>query len=374
MKEIDIQLLLKNQKEYFSTNVTKEISFRLNALKKLRKALIDNENALMQALWNDLHKSAFEAYSHELAQVLNELNLHIRKLGKWAKPEQKPTPLSIFPSKSRIYKEPLGTVLIVSPWNYPLLLLIDPLVGAISAGNTVVLKPSPYLNSFSAYIDKLIKQIFPAHYIAVVHGGRETNQHLLAQKWDYIFFTGSSVLGKIVMKAAAENLTPVTLELGGKSPCIVDEDANLKLAAKRIVWGKFMNGGQTCIAPDYLQVHKKVKNQLVEKLKQEIRNFFGENAKESTDYCRIVNSDAFTRLKNLLSQGDVIEGGIFEENERYIAPTIIDNVLPEYDIMKEEIFGPILPVLTFENIDEVVHFVNSNEKPLAFYYFSRNIR
>jgi aldehyde dehydrogenase (NAD+) len=223
-----IAKLVESQRNFFVSQQTKDVKFRLNALKKLKKALIDNEAELYDALWSDMHKSSFETYALELGYVLNEIELHIRKLKFWAKPVRKSTPIVLFPSKSRVYKEPYGNVLIISPWNYPLLLLIDPLIGAISAGNTVVLKPSPYLKAFSAYLDKLIFSIFSPEYIAVVHGARDVNQVLLAQKWDYIFFTGSSSLGKIVMKAAAENLTPVTLELGGKSPCIVDSDANLK--------------------------------------------------------------------------------------------------------------------------------------------------
>lgn len=374
MASLSIHQLHKKQKEYFETGATKSVDFRLKQLKKLKQALSNNEKALIDALQADFHKPSFETYMHELGQVLKELDHHIRNLKKWTKPEKRRSPLAILPSKSRIIKEPFGNVLILSPWNYPLLLLIDPLIGAISAGNTAVLKPSPYLKAFSNYIENLIGSTFSEEYIAVVHGGREINKELLELKWDYIFFTGSPYLGKIVMKAAAEHLTPVTLELGGKSPCIVDEDANLKLAAKRIVWGKFMNGGQTCIAPDYLMVHQKVKAELLEYMKADLLKKYGANPAESPDYCRVVNDGAFQRLIEYLKDGDIVTGGQTDAAQRYISPTIIDNVKPDFPVMQDEIFGPIMPVLTFSKIEEAIKFVNSNPKPLAFYYFSNNLK
>ena len=374
METNDIKALVEVQNDFFFSNQTKPILFRINALKTLKKALLDNEQYIMDSLWSDLHKSNFETYALELGIVLREIDHHIKKLKKWSKPKRIKSPIAIFPSKSRIYKEPYGTVLIISPWNYPILLLIDPLVGAISAGNTVVLKPSPYLKAFSRCLDQIINENFNPEYISVVHGGREVNQQLLSQKWDYIFFTGSSELGKIVMKAAAENLTPVCLELGGKSPCIVDEDANLKLAARRIVWGKFINGGQTCIAPDYLLVHEKVKAELLSDIKLEITKFYGGNPKQSPDFCRIVNKHAFDRLLGYLNDGDIIIGGDTDEQELYISPTVIDNVDPDFPVMQEEIFGPILPVISFTKLDRAIKYVNMYDKPLAFYYFSNNIK
>ena len=374
MEKEQLDKLVEKQFNFFNSQKTKGIAFRKDALRKLKSALLANESELMQALWTDLHKSSFETYAHELGQVLREIDVQIRNLKRWSKPQKKRTPLALLPSRSRIFKEPYGNVLIISPWNYPLLLLIDPMIGAIAAGNTVVLKPSPYLKAFSAFIERLIRDTFPKKYIAVVLGGREVNQLLLKQKWNYIFFTGSTFLGKIVMKAAAENLTPVTLELGGKSPCIVDEDANLKLAAKRIVWGKFINGGQTCIAPDYLLVHQKVKSQLLELMKQEIKNSYGANPADSMDLCRIVNENAFDRLLGYLSDGDIVAGGETNVVERYIAPTIIDNVEPDFPIMQDEIFGPILPVISFDNLDKALDYVNCCYKPLAFYYFSNNLK
>lgn len=374
MEKIQLDKLVEKQFRFFNSGKTRDLSFRREALLKLKAALVKNEQELMQALWADLHKSSFETYAHELGQVLNEIDAHLRNLKRWARPSKRRTPLALLPSRSRIIKEPYGNVLIISPWNYPLLLLIDPLVGAIASGNTVVLKPSPYLKAYSVFIQKLIQDIFPKKYISVVLGNREVNQLLLKQKWDYIFFTGSTYLGKIVMKAAAENLTPVTLELGGKSPCIVDEDANLKLAAKRIVWGKFINGGQTCVAPDYLLVHEKVKTQLLEYMKQEIRKSYGEHPEESPDLCRIVNDSAFERLVDYLKDGDIVTGGQINAEQRYIAPTIIDQVEPDFPIMQEEIFGPIFPVMTFTSLDKAISYVNACDKPLAFYYFSNNLK
>lgn len=374
MEKKQLDELVEKQFNFFNSHETKDIAFRKAALHKLKLALITNEKELMQTLWIDLHKSSFETYAHELGQVLNEIDVQIRNLKRWSKPTKKRTPLALLPSRSRIFKEPYGNVLIISPWNYPLLLLIHPLIGAIAAGNTVVLKPSPYLKAYSEFIEKLIHETFPKKYIAVVQGGREVNQLLLQKKWDYIFFTGSTYLGKIVMKAAADNLTPVTLELGGKSPCIVDEDANLKLAAKRIVWGKFINAGQTCVAPDYLLVHQKVKAQLLEFIKEEITNSYGENPVGSPDLCRIVNDSSFERLSEYLKDGEIVAGGETDAKVRFIAPTIIDNVEPHFPIMQEEIFGPLLPVMTFQKLDQAIDYVNSCDKPLAFYYFSNDLK
>jgi aldehyde dehydrogenase (NAD+) len=372
MEPTEIIKIVEKQRAFFSSDITKSVEYRLEALKKLKKAIVENVNAISAALKSDLGKSEFESYESEIGIVLEELGNHIKNLYKWSRPERKATPLTIFPSVSRIYSEPFGVALIISPWNYPFQLLINPLVGAISAGNCAVLKTSPYAPAFAELIDNIISEIFPPEYVTVVHGGRDVNKLLLDQKFDYIFFTGSPQLGRTVMKAAAENLTPVTLELGGKSPCIVDADANIEVAARRIVWGKFLNAGQTCIAPDYMFAHKSIKAKLLECMKAEIVKQFSENPKNSPDFPRIVNQKAFERLKLLMQHGDIVCGGQTDREEKYIAPTIIDNVMPDYPIMQEEIFGPLLPVMDFENIEDVIGFVRDREKPLAFYYFSEN--
>ncbi|MFA9393020.1 MAG: aldehyde dehydrogenase [Prolixibacteraceae bacterium] len=373
MDQAKLKIIIETQFNFFASHRTRNVTFRIEALKKLKNALINFEKELMQALWADLHKSNFESYSHELGQVLKEIDFHLRHLKRWSKPQKVASPLAILPSRSRIYHEPYGNVLIISPWNYPILLLIDPLIGAISAGNTVVLKPSPYLKEYSRVIELMMNKTFPKKYIAVATGGREVNQLLLKHRWDYIFFTGSPALGKVVMKAAAEFLTPLTLELGGKSPCIVDEDANLKLAARRIVWGKFINGGQTCIAPDYLFVHEKIKDELLRLMKIELVLFYGEKPEESPDFCRIVNKAAFERLLEYLKEGNIVVGGNYNENELFIAPTIIDHVESDFAIMQEEIFGPVLPVMTFSELQRALDYVDYCEKPLAFYYFTNNL-
>ncbi|MBN1924988.1 MAG: aldehyde dehydrogenase [Prolixibacteraceae bacterium] len=372
MIEKQIIEVLGRQKAFYQSHQTKNIAFRKEALMKLKKCISANESRIMEALWSDLHKSAFESYATEIGLVYNEIGFHLKKLKQWSRPKIVSSPITIMPSRSYIYKEPFGNILIISPWNYPLFLLISPLIGAISAGNTAILKPSPYVPHFSRLIEDIINTAFPDEYIHVFNGNREVNQLLLKQKYDYIFFTGSSTLGKIAMKAAAQNLTPVTLELGGKSPCIVDEDANLKLAARRIVWGKFLNAGQTCITPDYILAHAKVKQQLIENIKKEIILQFGENPKNSPDFPRIVNERAFEGLCEFLNEGKIVAGGETSKQDLYIAPTVIDEVKPEYPIMQEEIFGPLLPILEIHSLEEAIQFVNEREKPLALYYFSGN--
>ncbi|MDD4848179.1 MAG: aldehyde dehydrogenase family protein, partial [Bacteroidales bacterium] len=281
-------------------------------------------------------------------------------------------PMLFFPSKSMIISEPFGNTLIIAPWNYPFQLLMCPLVAALAAGNTVVLKSSPYTPSVAKVLETIVNDAFDNKLVAIFDGGREVNTWLLQQRWDFIFFTGSPQLGRIIMQAAVPNLTPVVLELGGKSPCIVDEDANLKLAAKRIVWGKFLNAGQTCIAPDYMFVHQNVKDELLTLMQAEIQNMFGENPQESPDFPRIVSHKAMERLEKLIHNGRLVCGGDFDAEKRYIAPTIFDEIQPEDPIMQEEIFGPLMPVMTFTDITEVVEYLHQNEKPLAFYYFTKN--
>ncbi len=368
----EIMKILASQREYFKANNTKSVAFRIDMLKKFRCAIQKNELKIAQALWTDLHKSYEEAYLTEVSIVMGEIDFHIAKLKKWAKPRRVSTPLPLLPSFSKIIYEPLGVSLIIAPWNYPFQLMMNPLVGAISAGCTAILKPSPYTPSIAKVMEEIIHETFEPHYIDIVQGGREVNKILLDQRFDVIFFTGSPSLGKTVMKAASEHLTPVILELGGKSPCIVDKDADISVAAKRIAWGKTINAGQTCIAPDYLFVHKSVKSELIEKMTVHIEKMFGKNLRESRFYPRIVNDQALQRLKNLLHHGKIIYGGEVIDEQRYISPTIIDEVKPEYPVMQEEIFGPVLPVMCFEEIREVIDFITVNEKPLAVYYFGKN--
>ncbi|MEO6820447.1 MAG: aldehyde dehydrogenase [Ginsengibacter sp.] len=363
---------IAGQRIFFSTQQTKDIGFRLEQLNKLKQIIIKNEEEIQQALWMDLHKSPEEAYLTEISIVLGEIENHIKHLKKWAAPKKVSTPIHLLPSSSKILFEPLGLALIVSPWNYPFQLIINPLIGSISAGCCSILKPSPDTPNVAQLVEKMISENFDSNYICVVQGGKETNTILLAQSFDIIFFTGSPKVGKVVMKAAAENLTPVILELGGKSPCIVDADADIDIAAKRITWGKLINAGQTCIAPDYLFAHESIKDELLSKIAANIQSMYGDNLKQSRFYGRIINDSAFERLTGLLKQGKIHTGGNVDADERFISPTIIDEVKPEFLIMQGEIFGPILPVMTFKKIDEAIEYINQNEKPLAFYYFGKD--
>lgn len=360
------------QKEFFRSGKTLDIEYRLSALRALKAALKRWEKPLADALWADLHKSYEEAYLTELSIVLGEIDNHISHLKSWAAPKRCATPIKMFPSRSKVINEPLGSSLIIAPWNYPVQLLLNPLVGAISAGCTAILKPSPYVESVSKVIEELIRETFNENYIAVVQGNRDVNTALLEQRYDIIFFTGSPSLGRKVMAAAAKNLTPVVLELGGKSPCIVDRGAAIATVARRIAWGKSLNTGQTCIAPDYLLVHKEVKSQLIEALSREFTSLLGDNPKQCKHFVRIVNDKAFDRLVGYLEGADIVVGGEYDKGERYIAPTIVDNVDTDSPIMQEEIFGPIFPVVTFESTEEAVKFVTEREKPLALYYFGDN--
>lgn len=363
--------VIGKQRAFFFTHQTKELDFRVEQLKRLRRAILAYEERFYEALWKDLHKSRFEAYATEIGLVLEEISLHIRKLKRWAKPVRVGTnQLVHLWSSSRIIREPYGLVLIMSPWNYPFQLLLNPLVGAISAGNCAVLKPSEYVPNTAEVMRAMITEYFSEDYIALFTGGLEVNQALLSQQWDYIFFTGSPMVGRVVMEAAAKHLTPVSLELGGKSPCIVDADADLKSAASRIAWGKFINAGQTCIAPDYLFVHKSVSAAFLPMLKEKIISYYGENPETSPDFVRIATVPKTERLVNFINSGEVFFGGVVKVPEKYISPTILVNVKPTDPIMQEEIFGPVLPVMEFDQIAEVIKFINSRPKPLAFYYFS----
>lgn len=368
----NIAALVGAQRTLFLTHQTLSIRFRKTMLQQLKKNILKHEKALAEALWLDLHKSYEEAFLTEFSIVLSEINLHIKQLKKWSKPKKVASSKSVFPSKSRIVYEPFGVALIIAPWNYPFQLLFNPLIGAISSGCCAILKPSPYTPQTAKVMETIISETFDPKYITLIQGDRSVNEALLQQKFDFIFFTGSPELGKVVMQAAAENLTPVILELGGKSPCVVDQGANLEIAAKRIAWGKTLNAGQTCVAPDYLLVHQSLKEELLQKIQSYFEQFYGTDPKQSPFFGRIVNKKAFDRLVGLLSKGRVLCGGTYDASERYIAPTIIDEVTPEDTIMQQEIFGPLLPVLTFENIQEVVEFINNRPKPLAFYYFGTN--
>lgn len=364
-----INELLISQRQFFNTGATRSISFRIEQLKKLKQAVERNEERICDALWRDLHKSKQEAYLTEVSIIIQEINLHIRKLRRWAKPKKVATPIHLKPSSSRVVYEPLGVSLIIAPWNYPFQLILNPLIGSISAGNCAVIKPSPYSKHTSQLLEEIISDIFPANYISIVQGGREANQLLLKERFDIIFFTGSPELGKVVMEAASAHLTPVVLELGGKSPVIVDKTANLKIAAKRIIWGKTINAGQTCIAPDYLFVHDSIKDEFINHLQDSISNLFGKDIKANPHFGRIINDKAYDRLVSYLSDGDIIIGGDVDSGQRYISPTVMHNMKPDSDVMQHEIFGPILPLVTFENIKEPIDYINNNEKPLALYYF-----
>ena len=368
-----IPQILHSQRVFFSTYKTRDLEFRIEQLRTLKKAILAYEARLYEAFRKDLGKSGFETYETEIGLVLHEISKHIRHLHHWAKPQKTNTnQLTHFWSRSRIYSQPYGLVLIIAPWNYPFQLLINPLVGAISAGNCIALKPSRITMNIAGVMEEMISEFFDQRYISFFSGQPELGQVLLGQKWDMIFFTGSMAVGRNVMESAAGNLTPVVLELGGKSPCIVDADAKLKVAASRIVWGKFLNAGQTCIAPDYLFVHSSVKADLLRLMSNKITQYFGKIPRESEDFPRIVNELKTQRLAGLLSAGNIVTGGEADIKARYIAPTIIDNVKPGDPIMQDEIFGPILPVLEFDDINEVIEFINARPKPLALYYFSED--
>lgn len=364
---------MKQHRTFFNTGTTRDVGFRRESLRKLKGALFRHEERLYDAFWEDLHKSPFEAFGAEIGMVSKEIGLHMKHVGKWARPRKVLTDLLNFYSTSRIYPEPYGVVLIMSPWNYPLQLALLPLVGAISAGNCVMLKPAHYSTHVSEVIRELISETFDPGYISVITGGRDLNQAILDQRFDYIFFTGSPPLGKIVMEKAARHLTPVTLELGGKSPCVVAPDANIRVAAQRICFGKFLNAGQTCIAPDHLFVHMDVKNRLVQEMKQCIRRFYGDDPEKSPDFARIITDAQFERLKHLMhSAGTIIHGGALNPKTRYIAPTLIDGITPHDPIMQEEIFGPLLPILDYSRMEDVIVQINQQEKPLALYVFTES--
>ncbi|MBW4543121.1 MAG: aldehyde dehydrogenase [Symplocastrum torsivum CPER-KK1] len=363
--------IIQQQREFFATGKTKDVAFRLEQLKRLKQAILDNQAAILEAVNADLNKPEFEAYATEIG-VVREIDYAIKHLKSWVKPKKVSTSIEQFPSSACIYPEPLGVVLIISPWNYPFQLMISPLVGAIAAGNCAILKPSELAANTSRIVTQITEKTFDPSYITSIEGGVETSQQLLAEKFDHIFFTGGTKIGQIVMEAAAKHLTPVTLELGGKSPCIVDSNVHIEHAAKRIAWGKFINAGQTCIAPDYLLVDRTVKNDLLTSIKQYIQEFYGDDPAKSPDYGRIINQRHFERLASFLNEGQPYIGGQINPEERYIAPTVIDGVDWDTPVMQEEIFGPILPVLEYSDLSEAIAKINARPKPLALYLFSKD--
>ncbi len=368
----EIQNILEKQRNFFLQGKTLEYSFRLQQLKLLKQIIKAHETEILQALKSDLNKADFEGYATEVGFTYEELNHAISHLKSWMRPKTVWTPMTQFWAVSKIYPKPFGVSLIISPWNYPFQLLFAPLIGAIASGCTAVLKSSELAPATSAIAKKLVTKYFQPEYVALVEGGVETSQYLLQQKWDVIFFTGSTQVGKIVMQAAANHLTPVVLELGGKSPCIVDETAHLDFAAKRIVWGKLVNAGQTCVAPDYLLVHESIKQPLVQKIIENIKKSYGEDPSQSPDYPRIINEKHFIRLTNYLKDGNIIFGGQTDISQKYIAPTLLDNVNPDSSVMQDEIFGPILPILTYKNLQDAINFINARPKPLALYLYTNS--
>ena len=365
---MDIQELVRAQRAYFLSGATRSYAFRMERLKKLQRALQTNEKLLEQAMYQDFRKAPMEVYMCETGMVLEEVRFHLKHLKGWMRERAVPTPLAQFHAKSFVSPEPYGVALIISPWNYPVQLCLSPLVGAISGGNCAIVKPSAYAPATSAAIAKLIAETFDPRYIAAVEGGRAENSALLSQRFDTIFFTGSVAVGKVVMEAAAKHLTPVTLELGGKSPVIVDKTADVKLAARRIAFGKVLNAGQTCVEPDYLLIEKSVKPAFIEAYRQALHEFFPDGSMDEMPV--IVSEKHFARVTALLEGQTAVVGGEFDEKTRFVAPTLLDGVSPDSPVMQEEIFGPILPMLEFSRLDEAIDFIRSREKPLALYLFT----
>ncbi|MGN1103951.1 MAG: aldehyde dehydrogenase [Candidatus Coproplasma sp.] len=367
---MEVKEILQAQRAYFESGVTLDVKHRLRYLKALYAAINDNLDAIHEGLYKDLGKSQSESYMCETGLALSELSFMIKHLKSFARPKKVKTPLAQFKSKSYRLPSPYGNVLIMNPWNYPFLLSIDPLIDAVAAGNTAVVKLSAYSPNVNQAIKKVVESVFPPEYVAVIFGGRQVNEELINSKFDYIFFTGSKTVGKLVYEKAAQNLTPVTLELGGKSPCIVDETANIPLAAKRIVWGKFVNLGQTCVAPDYIFCAESVHDRLIEELKKQIVKQYGENPIENSDYGNIISRKHFDRIMGLIDERKIVHGGRGDSQTLKIEPTVLDRVSPSDAVMQEEIFGPVLPVMTYKDISEVTSYVSQNDSPLALYVFS----
>ena len=370
MEKFSFEQLLKSQKEFFWSGKTRDLNFRIEVLTKLKNTIKLHEEEVLNAIYKDLHKVSVDGYATEISGVYDEIKYITDNVRSWAMPEKVNTPAFLLPSKSYVQKEPYGVTLIISPWNYPFQLLMTPLVGSIAAGNTAILKPSEISANTAAVIEKLINTTFPQEYLYAVQGGAVETQALLNLPVDYIFYTGSASVGKIVMSAAAKNLTPLTLELGGKSPAIVHEDANLIHAARKIAWGKFINAGQTCIAPDYVLIHSSRKEAFLEELKKAMRDFYGENAAAHPRYCRIINERHFQRLSALLDAKKIVYGGNTNPADNYIEPTILYPTEWNEPVMQDEIFGPILPLLIYSSLEDIIQKINERPKPLALYLFS----
>lgn len=366
------KVIVQAQREFFFKGSTNDLEYRRTTLLKLKNALLNYQHDLKLAVYADFQKSEYEFLLTEFAMLQLEIRKHLKNLKRWAKPQKVGASILNFPSSDFIYKQPYGVVLIISPWNYPLLLAIQPLISALAAGNCVVLKPSEISSNTSAVIAKMLSEIFPSEYVSVILGGVEKTTEILENKFDKIFFTGSISVGKIIQKKAAETLTPTILELGGKSPCVITKSANLEIAAKRITFGKFVNAGQTCIAPDFLWIDEAIKDKFLAILKQTIIHFYGNEIQSNPDFPRIINQKQFLRLEKYLSDGKIYFGGKSDASDNFIQPTILDEISFDDAIMQDEIFGPILPVLTFKNLVEVIEHNHQNEKPLAMYLFSTN--
>lgn len=373
MEREEIGAILAAQRKFFESGKTLDIQFRINVLKEIRSLILTHEEEIVDAIWQDFHKPRFEVIATESRFVIKELNYTIRYLRRWARPKRVRTPLVHFWSHSYVIAQPYGQVLALSPWNFPFQLAFMPVIGALAAGNCVVLKVSQQAVHITRVMEKILNH-FPRELVVMANGDHAISNYLLEQKFDYIFFTGSSRIGRYVMQKASENLIPVSLELGGKNPCVIAADARLDYAAKRIAWGKFLNAGQTCISPDYVLIDKKVKDRFLDLISMEIRNFYGEDPEAGNDLARLINSDSVRRLADFIKNGNIVAGGGNDPEKRYFAPTIIKDIKVDDPIMQEEIFGPILPVLEFENINEVYSIIEKNSKPLATYIFTRNKR
>ncbi|MBE7126748.1 aldehyde dehydrogenase [Bacillus mycoides] len=369
---MSISSIVNKQKEYFYKGHTRSLETRKNNLKKLYEGIQRFEDEIFQALKLDLNKSVHESFTTEIGYVLKEISFQMKHISSWSKPKRVRTALTHFGSKGKVVPEPYGVTLIIAPWNYPFQLAIAPLVGALAAGNTVVLKPSELTPNVSKVLTRMLGELFPEELVSVVEGGAQESTALLKEPFDYIFFTGSVGVGKVVMEAAAKKLTPLTLELGGKSPCIVHKDAKLDVTARRIVWGKFLNAGQTCVAPDYMYVHSSVKEQLIEALRHEIAEQYGKDALQNDNYVRIVSERHFERLCTFLQDGKPVIGGNYTKETLHIEPTVLTNVTWQSAVMEDEIFGPILPIIEYEKIEEVIETIQHHPKPLALYVFSED--
>lgn len=365
---MEIKEIVERQRQFFLSGKTLPVGTRMEYLKKLRAAIADMEPEICAALKADLNKSEFESYMAEVGMVLDDLGFAIKHLSSWVRPERVKTPIVQFSAKSFVLSEPFGVALIMSPWNYPFQLTLEPLIGAVAAGNCAVVKPSAYAKEISRVIKKLLERVFPPEYVSVIEGGREENQLLLQQKFDYIFFTGSVTVGKLVMESASKNLTPVSLELGGKSPVIVDQSANIPLAAKRIAFGKYLNAGQTCVAPDYLLIHGSVRDEFIAEFQKAVEGFYPGG--DFSDMPVIINQKHFERVMGLIDGEKVVFGGEGDPEKRFIQPTLMKDVTWEEAVMQEEIFGPVLPVLTFDELDEALEQIVARPKPLALYLFT----